>query len=83
MGKLKPLKTLLIGLISLGGCQSAGTVKIYSLDVDKKVLRNEQRAIPFSDPRMKCNDLEGGRECRYLCMDSDDVNVLLNSIEIK
>lgn len=84
MEKPKLLKRSLIALFSffyvVGCSHPSGNVRIYSLDVDHKTLRNEKQSIPFEDGRLRCNATLGGRECRYLCMDSDDLTILINSI---
>lgn len=54
-----------------------GDVKIYSLDVDRKTLRHEDSPINFNDPRMRCIDYEGERECRFLCVEADDLDSIL------
>ena len=69
---------LLIGLVSIGAkCKDSGDIRHYSLDVDNRVLRNEEVPIHFDDPRLRCLDLPDGRECRFICIEADDLEEIL------
>lgn len=78
MGKLKLSTILLIGLVSMGvKCKDSGDIRHYSLDVDNRVLRSEEAPIYFDDPRLRCLDLPDGRECRFICIEADDLEEIL------
>lgn len=62
-------------------CSHTGNLKVYSLDVDHKKLRGSEQSINFTDSRVRCIDSDFGRECRYLCMDSDDLMTLLSTVQ--
>lgn len=66
-------------MLIANSCGTSGDVKIYSLDVDNQVLRNEDSDITFSDERMRCLNTPQGRECRYLCIDASDLDSLLST----
>ena len=76
MEKLKLLS--LLSIILIGSCKTPGDIRVYSLDVDNDIMRHEEHPIMFDDERMRCLDTEFGRECRYLCVDADDLEDIID-----
>lgn len=74
---MERLKLWSVLLISAASCSTPGAVRIYSLDVDNAKMRHHESSISFDDNRLRCVDTEFGRECRYLCIDADDLEEIL------
>ena len=76
--KLSRIFLIVVGSLLLGAkCKDPGDIRVYSLDVDNKLLRHEEHPISFSDDRMRCVDTPEGRECRYICIEADDLEEIL------
>lgn len=80
MDALKRSKIFLIALASLTlgtKCKDPGDIRVYSLDVDNSLMRHEEHPIAFGDDRLRCTDTPDGRECRYICIDANDLEEIL------